>query len=62
MLDNLQPGTYRVSETGGDTEHYNMDAPDQTIELVKDQAEIPTLTFENTVKKHFGIYKIDSET
>lgn len=39
-----------------------MDAPDQTIELVKDQAEIPTLTFENTVKKHFGIYKIDSET
>lgn len=62
MLDNLQPGTYRVGETGGDTEHYNMDAPDQTIELVKDQAEIPTLTFENTVKKHFGIYKIDSET
>lgn len=62
MLDNLQPGTYRVSETGGDTAHYNMDAPDQTIELVKDQAEIPTLTFENTVKKHFGIYKIDSET
>ena len=36
MLDNLQPGTYRVSETGGDTAHYNMDAPDQTIELVKD--------------------------
>ena len=62
MLDNLQPGTYRVSETGGDTEHYNMDAPDQTIELVKDQSEIPTLTFENTVKKHFGIYKIDAET
>ena len=62
MLDNLQPGTYRVSETGGDTAHYKMDAPDQTIELVKDQDEIPTLTFENTVKKHFGIYKIDSET
>lgn len=62
MLDNLQPGTYRVSETGGDTEHYNMDAPDQTVEIIKDQTEIPTLTFENTIKKHFGIYKIDAET
>ena len=62
MLTNLQPGTYRVKETGGDTEHYNMDAPDQTVELIKDQAEIPTLTFANTIKKHFGIYKIDAET
>ena len=62
MVENLQPGTYRVKETGGDTEHYNMDAGEQTVELVKDQAEIPTLTFENTVKKHFGILKIDSET
>ena len=62
MLENLQPGTYRVHETDGDTDHYNLDAPDQTVELVKDQAEIPTLTFENTVKKHFGIYKIDAET
>ena len=62
MVENLQPGTYRVKETGGDTEHYNMDAPDQTVELVKDQAEIPTLTFANTIKKHFGIYKIDAET
>ena len=62
MVENLQPGTYRVKETGGDTEHYNMDAPDQTVELVKDQAEIPTLTFANTIKKHFGILKIDSET
>lgn len=39
-----------------------MDAPDQTVELIKDQAEIPTLTFANTIKKHFGIYKIDAET
>ena len=62
MLENLQPGTYRVHETDGDTDHYNLDAPDQTVELIKDQAEIPTLTFENTVKKHFGIYKIDEET
>lgn len=62
MLNDLQPGTYRVSETGGDTTRYNMDAPDQTIELVKDQAEIPTLTFENTPKTDFSIYKIDSET
>lgn len=62
MVENLQPGTYRVKETGGDTEHYNMDAPDQTVELIKDQAEIPTLTFANTIKKHFGIYKIDAET
>lgn len=62
MVENLQPGTYRVKETGGDTEHYNMDAPDQTVELIKDQAEIPTLTFANTIKKHFGILKIDSET
>lgn len=62
MVENLQPGTYRVKENGGDTEHYNMDAPDQTVELIKDQAEIPTLTFANTIKKHFGILKIDSET
>ena len=62
MLTNLQPGTYRIKETGGDTEHYNMDAPEQTVELVKDQAEIPTLTFANTPKTHFGIYKIDDET
>lgn len=62
MLTNLQPGTYRIKETGGDTEHYNMDAPEQTVELVKDQAEIPTLTFANTLKTHFGIYKIDDET
>lgn len=62
MVENLQPGTYRVKETGGDTEHYNMDAGEQTVELVKDQAEIPTLTFANTIKKHFGILKIDSET
>ena len=62
MIENLQPGTYRVKETGGDTEHYNMDAGEQTVELVKDQAEIPTLTFANTIKKHFGIYKIDAET
>ena len=62
MVENLQPGTYRVKETGGDTEHYNMDASEQTVELVKDQAEIPTLTFANTIKKHFGILKIDSET
>ena len=62
MLENLQPGTYRVHETDGDTDHYNLDAQDQTVELIKDQAEIPTLTFENTVKKHFGIYKIDEET
>lgn len=62
MVENLQPGTYRVKETGGDTEHYNMDAGEQTVELVKDQAEIPTLTFVNTIKKHFGILKIDSET
>lgn len=62
MLTNLQPGTYRIKETGGDTEHYNMDAPEQTVELVKDQAEIPTLTFANTPKTHFGIYKMDDET
>ena len=62
MVENLQPGTYRIKETGGDTEHYNMDAGEQTVELVKDQAEIPTLTFANTIKKHFGILKIDSET
>lgn len=62
MVENLQPGTYRVHETDGDTDHYNLDAADQTVELVKDQAEIPTLTFENTVKKHFGLLKIDSET
>ena len=62
MVENLQPGTYRVKEIGGDTEHYNMDAGEQTVELVKDQAEIPTLTFANTIKKHFGILKIDSET
>lgn len=62
MVENLQPGTYRVKEIGGDTEHYNMDAGEQTVELVKDQAEIPTLTFANTIKKHFGIYKIDAET
>lgn len=62
MVENLQPGTYRVKETGGDTEHYNMDTGEQTVELVKDQAEIPTLTFANTIKKHFGIYKIDAET
>lgn len=62
MVENLQPGTYRVKETGGDTEHYNMDAGEQTVELVKDQAEIPTLIFANTIKKHFGILKIDSET
>ena len=49
MLEGLQPGTYRIKETGGDTEHYNMDAPEQTVELIKDQAKIPTLTFENTV-------------
>ena len=62
MVENLQPGTYRVHETDGDTDHYNLDAADQTVELIKDQAEIPTLTFENTVKKHFGLLKIDSET
>ena len=62
MLEGLQPGTYRIKETGGDTEHYNMDAPEQTVELIKNQAEIPTLTFENTVKKHFGLLKIDAET
>lgn len=62
MVENLQPGTYRVHETDGDTDHYNLDAADQTVELVKDQAEIPTLMFENTVKKHFGLLKIDSET
>lgn len=62
MLENLQPGTYRVVEVDGDTEHYNLDAPEQTVELVKDQAEIPTLIFQNTIKKHFGIYKIDEET
>ena len=45
MVESLQPGTYRIKETGGDTEHYNMDAPEQTVELIKDQAEIPTLTF-----------------
>ena len=62
MLEGLQPGTYRIKETDGDTEHYNMDAPEQTVELIKDQADIPTLTFENTVKKHFGLLKIDAET
>ena len=62
MIENLQPGTYRVVEVDGDKEHYNLDAPEQTVELIKDQAEIPTLIFQNTIKKHFGIYKIDSET
>lgn len=62
MLEGLQPGTYRIKETDGDTEHYNMDAPEQTVELIKEQADIPTLTFENTVKKHFGLLKIDAET
>ncbi len=62
MIENLQPGTYRIAEVDGDKEHYNLDAPEQTIELVKDQAEIPTLIFQNTIKKHFGIYKIDDET
>ena len=62
LLEDLQPGTYRIRETDGDKEHYNMDAPEQTIELHRDQADIPTLVFENTIKKHFGIYKIDSET
>lgn len=62
MVENLQPGTYRIKESGGDTTHYNMDAPEQTVELIKDQAEIPTLTFSNTVKKHFGLLKIDAET
>ena len=62
MIENLQPGTYRVVEVDGDTEHYNLDAPEQTVELIKDQAEIPTLIFQNTVKKHFGIFKIDEET
>lgn len=62
MLADLQPGTYRVHETDGDTAHYNLDAEDQTVELVRDQAEIPTLKFENTVKKHFGLYKIDRDS
>ena len=62
MIENLQPGTYRVVEVDGDKEHYNLDAPEQTVELIKDQAEIPTLIFQNTIKKHFGIYKIDEET
>ena len=62
MVENLQPGTYRIKESGGDTTHYNMDAPEQTVELIKDQAEIPTLTFANTIKKHFGLLKIDAET
>ncbi|HIX89327.1 MAG TPA: hypothetical protein H9845_00285, partial [Candidatus Agathobaculum pullicola] len=62
MLEDLQPGTYRVAEVDGDKEHYNLDAPEQTVELIKDQAEIPTLIFQNTIKKHFGIYKIDEET
>lgn len=62
MIENLQPGTYRIAEVDGDKEHYNLDAPEQTVELIKDQAEIPTLIFQNTIKKHFGIYKIDSET
>ncbi|MFQ9681852.1 MAG: SpaA isopeptide-forming pilin-related protein, partial [Ruthenibacterium lactatiformans] len=62
MIENLQPGTYRVVEVDGDKEHYNLDAPEQTIELARDQAEIPTLIFQNTIKKHFGIYKIDEET
>ena len=62
MVENLQPGTYRVVEVDGDKEHYNLDAPEQTVELIKDQAEIPTLIFQNTIKKHFGIYKIDEET
>lgn len=30
-----------------------MDAGEQTVELVKDQAEIPTLTFANTIKNAF---------
>ncbi|MGO5029022.1 MSCRAMM family protein [Candidatus Agathobaculum pullicola] len=62
MVENLQPGTYRVVEVDGDKKHYNLDAPEQTVELIKDQAEIPTLIFQNTIKKHFGIYKIDEET
>lgn len=62
MVENLQPGTYRVVEVDGDKEHYNLDAPEQTVELIRDQAEIPTLIFQNTIKKHFGIYKIDEET
>ncbi len=62
MIENLQPGTYRVVEVDGDKEHYNLDAPEQTVELIRDQAEIPTLIFQNTIKKHFGIYKIDEET
>lgn len=62
MIENLQPGTYRVVEVDGDKEHYNLDAPEQTVELIRDQAEIPTLIFQNTVKKHFGIFKIDEET
>ena len=62
MIENLQPGTYRVVEVDGDKEHYNLDAPEQTIELARNQAEIPTLIFQNTIKKHFGIYKIDEET
>ena len=57
MIENLQPGTYRVVEVDGDKEHYNLDASEQTIELARDQAEIPTLIFQNTIKKHFGIYK-----
>ena len=32
MLEELQPGTYSVHETDGDTDHHNLDAPDQTVE------------------------------
>ena len=28
MIENLQPGTYRVVEVDGDKEHYNLDAPE----------------------------------
>lgn len=68
MIENLQPGTYRVVEVDGDTEHYNLDAPEQTVELIKDQAEIPTtdrdlvLTLDNVEQKSFIVKKIDSET
>ena len=58
---NLPKGFYQVVEVDGDKEHYNLYAPEQTVELIRDQAEIPTLIFQNTIKKHFGIYKIDEE-
>lgn len=32
LLEDLQPGTYRIRETDGDKEHYNMDAPEQKKE------------------------------